>query len=195
MKRTFLTPLVLLLFSFSSNTINTEVIVFKDDFGKLAFKKDFLVVDYGTDKYLHNIKYVQMLIFLDRKNYLGSVDEKEYDRNKSKLINKYQEAAKKKLPVFEYTNKSLRVERINKRCYFFYYEQLVELDFGRKMSGGGYCIGGHQGEYQVKEKNIIVILYYDGIYKYGERISKDEKDNIKSHYDFTPEHLKTMILN
>jgi hypothetical protein len=49
-------------------------------------------VDYATEKYLQGVgKYVQMLVFLDKKNYLGSVDEKEYNRNKSTILKKYQD--------------------------------------------------------------------------------------------------------
>jgi hypothetical protein len=193
MKTVSLTLMMFVLTSFNTSK-EKEQIIFKDEFGKLAIKKDFIVVDYSTDKYLQGEgKYVQMLVFLDKKNYLGSVSEKEFNQNKSTLIKKYQEEAKKKMPVFDYTNKSLRIERKNKRCFFFYYEQLIELDFGRLMSDGRYCIGGHNSELQCKEKNIIVTLYYDGIYKYGERILKDEKDNIKSRVDFGSEHRKSVI--
>lgn len=179
----------------SFNTSNTkEELLFKDEYGRISVKKDFIVVDYATEKYLQGAgKYVQMLVFLDKKNYLGSVDEKEYNRNKSTILKKYQEEAKKKMPVFDYTNKSLRIERRNKRYYFFYYEQLIELEFGRKMDDGRYCVGGHNSELQCKEKNLIITLYYDGIYKYGERILKDEKDNIKTRIDFTNEHRKSVI--
>jgi hypothetical protein len=38
-----------------------------------------------------------------------------------------------------------------------------------------------------------VTLYYDGAYVYGERIFKDNNDNIKSRVDFTPEHRKSAI--
>lgn len=193
MKTVSLTLLMFVLTSFNTSK-EKEEILFKDEFGKLAIKKDFIVVDYSTDKYLQGEgKYVQILVFLDKKNYLGSVSEKEFNQNKSTLIKKYQEDAKKKMPVFDYTNKSLRIERKNKRCFFFYYEQLIELDFGRLMSDGRYCVGGHNSELQCKEKNIIVTLYYDGVYKYGERILKDEKDNIKSRVDFGSEHRKTAI--
>lgn len=193
MKTVSLTLLMFVLTSFNTSK-EKEQIIFKDEFGKLAIKKDFIVIDYSTDKYLQGEgKYVQMLVFLDKKNYLGSVSEKEFNQNKSTLIKKYQEEAKKKMPVFDYTNKSLRIERKNKRCFFFYYEQLIELDFGRLMSDGRYCVGGHNSELQCKEKNIIVTLYYDGVYKYGERILKDEKDNIKSKVDFSLEHRKSVI--
>jgi hypothetical protein len=193
MKTVSLTLMMFVLTSFNTSK-EKEQIIFKDEFGKLAVKKDFIVIDYSTDKYLQGEgKYVQMLVFLDKKNYLGSVSEKEFNQNKSILIKKYQEEAEKKMPVFDYTNKSLRIERKNKRCFFFYYEQLIELDFGRLMSDGRYCVGGHNSELQCKEKNIIVTLYYDGIYKYGERIIKDEKDFIKSRVDFGPEHQKSAI--
>jgi hypothetical protein len=193
MKKTSLTLLLLVLSSFNTTKTKDELL-FKDDYGKLAIKKDFIVVNYATEKYLQGVgKYVQMLVFLDKKNYLGSVDENEYKRNKLAVVKKYHEEAKKRMPVFDYTNKSLRIERRNKRCYFFYYEQLIELEFGRKMDDGRYCVGGHNSELQCKEKNLIITLYYDGIYKYGERILKDEKDNIKSRVDFGPEHRKSAI--
>lgn len=193
MKTVSLTLMMFVLTSFNTSK-EKEQIIFKDEFGKLAIKKDFIVVNYSTDKYLQGEgKYVQILVFLDKKNYLGSVSEKEFNQNKSTLIKKYPEEAKKKMPVFDYTNKSLRIERKNKRCFFFYYEQLIELEFGRKMDDGRYCVGGHNSELQCKEKNIIITLYYDGIYKYGERIIKDEKNNIKSRTDFSPEHRKSAI--
>lgn len=192
MKKISLTLLMLVLTSFNT-TKTKEELLFKDEYGKLSIKKDFIVVNFDTEKYLYDIRYVQMLVFLDKKNYLGSVDEKEYNRNKSTILKKYQDEAKKKMPVFDYTNKSLRIERRNKRCYFFYYEQLIELEFGRKMDDGRYCVGGHNSELQCKEKNLIITLYYDGIYKYGERILKDEKDIIKSRTDFGQEHRKSAI--
>ena len=194
MKTTFLTSLIFILSSFTISIKDKEQQLFKDGYGKLAIKKDFIVLNYEIGKYLQgNGKYVQMIVFLDKKNYVGSVEEKEYIINKSNILKKYQEEAKKKMPVFDYTNKSLRIERRNKRYYFFYYEQLIELEFGRKMDDGRYCVGGHNSELQCKEKNIIVTLYYDGIYKYGERIIKDDKNNIKSRTDFGPEHRKSAI--
>jgi hypothetical protein len=186
----------LLLFVLSSfNTTNTkENFLFKDEYGKLDLKKDFIVINYSTEKYLQGKgKYVQMLVFLNHKNYLGTVDEKEYLRNKSVVIKKFQEKLKNTMRIFSYNDKSLRMEIKHNRCYFFYYEQLISLDFGRKMSDGRYCVGGHHSELQCKEKNIIVTLYYDGAYVYGERIFKDDNDNIKSRVDFTPEHRKSAI--
>jgi hypothetical protein len=193
MKTLSLTSLMLVLTLFNTSK-EKEEIIFKDEFGKLAIKKDFIVVDYSVDKYLQGEgKYVQMLVFLDKKNYLGSVSESEFKSNKSSLIKKYQEEAKKKMRAFDYTNKSLRVEKKNNRMYFFYYEQLIDLDFGRKMNDGRYCVGGHNMELQCQEKNIIITLYYDGIYKFGERIVKDDNDNIKSRIDFSPEHRKSAV--
>jgi hypothetical protein len=182
-----------ILISFNTSKEKEEVL-FKDDFGKLAIKKDFIVIDYTLDRYFKGEgKYVQMLVFLDKKNYLGSVSESDYKSNKVSILKKYQEEAKKKMHEFYYTNKSLRMEKKNNRMYFFYYQQLIGIDFGRKMDDGRYCVGGHLMELQCKEKNIIITLYYDGFYKYGERIIKDEKDNIKSRIDFSSEHRKTVI--
>ena len=193
MKTLSLTLLLFVLTSFNTSK-EKEEIIYKDDYGKLAIKKDFIIVDYSVDKYLQGEgKYVQMLVFLDKKNYLGSVSESEFKSNKSSLIKKYQEEAKKKMRAFDYTNKSLRVEKKNNRMYFFYYEQLIDLDFGRKMNDGRYCVGGHNMELQCQEKNIIITLYYDGIYKFGERIVKDDNDNIKSRIDFSPEHRKSAV--
>lgn len=193
MKTLSLTLLMFVLTSFNTSK-EKEELLFKDEYGKISVKKDFIVVDYSVDKYLQGDgKYVQLLVFSDKKNYLGSVDEKEYNRNKLSVLKKYQEETKKKMHVFDYTDKSLRMEKKNKRCYFFFYEQLIDLDFGRLMSDGRYCVGGHNSELQCKEKNIIVTLYYDGIYKYGERIMKDDNNNIKSRVDFTSEHRKSII--
>jgi hypothetical protein len=193
MKTLSLTLLLFVLTSFNTSK-EKEEIIFKDEFGKLAIKNDFIVVDYSVDKYIQGEgKYVQMLVFLDKKNYLGSVSESEFKSNKSSLIKKYQEEVKKKLREIYYNNKFLRVEKKNNRMYFFYYEQLIDLDFGRKMNDGRYCVGGHNMELQCKEKNIIVTLYYDGVYKFGERIIKDENDNIKSRIDFSSEHRKSAV--
>lgn len=193
MKTLSLTLLMFVLTSLNTSKEKEEVI-FKDEFGKLAIKKDFIVVDYPVDKYLQGEgKYVQMLVFLDKKNYLGSVSESEFKSNKSLLIKKYQVEVKKKLREVYYNNKFLRVEKKNNRMYFFYYEQLIDLDFGRKMNEGRYCVGGHNMELQCKEKNIIVTLYYDGVYKFGERIVKDENGNIKSRIDFSSEHRKSVV--
>lgn len=193
MKTLSITLLLFVLSSFS--TTNTkENILFKDEYGTLDLKKDFIVVNYSTEKYLEGKgKYVQMLVFLNHKNYIGTVDEKEYLRNKTAVIKKFQEKLKNTMRGFSYNDKSLRMEMKHNRCYFFYYEQLIELEFGKLMTDGRYCVGGHKSELQCKEKNIIVTLYYDGAFVYGERIFKDEHDNIKSSVDFTPEHRKSVI--
>jgi len=119
MKTLSLTLLMFVLTSFKTSK-EKEELLFKDEYGRIALKKEFIVLDYSVDKYLQGQgKYVQLLVFLDKKNYLGSVDEKEYSRNKFSILKKYQEEAKKKMPVFDYTDKSLRIEKKNNRCYFF----------------------------------------------------------------------------
>lgn len=194
MKATFLTPLLVILFSFTTNSVNKDVILFKNEKGSLSFKKDFLIVNFDTDSYVKGkINFVEILVFLDKKNYLGSVSDSEYNSKKVDLIEKYQKELKKKFYMHNYSQKILRVESRNNRHYFFYYEQLVEVGFGRLMEDGRYCIGGYKGEYQIKEKNIIVTMYVDGFYKYGEKISKDINDNIITRKDFSSEHRKTTL--
>jgi hypothetical protein len=61
------------------------------------------------------------------------------------------------------------------------------------MSDGRFCVGANNLDFQVKEKNIIVTLYLNGVYKYGEKIVKDKSDAIISRKNFTLEHLKTAI--
>jgi hypothetical protein len=61
------------------------------------------------------------------------------------------------------------------------------------MSDGRYCVGANNIDFQVKEKSIIVNLYINGFYEYGEKITKDKLDNIITKSDFTLEHRKTSI--
>jgi len=61
------------------------------------------------------------------------------------------------------------------------------------MSDSRYCVGANNIDFQVKEKSIIVNLYINGFYKYGEKITKDKLDNIITKSDFTTEHRKTSI--
>ena len=69
MKTLSLTLLMFVLISFNTSK-EKEEIIYKDDYGKLAIKKDFIVVDYSVDKYLQGEgKYVQMLVVVDKKNY------------------------------------------------------------------------------------------------------------------------------
>ena len=193
MKTPFLTPLLFLLFSFTTNSSSKEIILFKSEKGCISFKKDFLLVNFDTESYLNKISFIEILVFLDKKIYLGSVSEAEYNVKKINLIEKYQKVVKEKYNFYNYSKKILRVENKSGRCYFFYYDQLVELDFGTLMSDGRYCVGGYKGEYQIKEKNIIVTMYMDGVYKYGEKVFKDKNDAITSRKDFALENQKTAL--
>ena len=72
MKTLSLTLLMFVLTSFNISTPKEELL-FKDEYGKLSVNKDFIVVDYATEKYLQGVgKYVQMIVFLDKKNYFVS---------------------------------------------------------------------------------------------------------------------------
>ena len=194
MRITFLTPLLLFLLSFTSNPLSKNEVLYKSKKGTLSIEKDFIKVNFDIDYYRRGEgDYVEILVLLDRKNYLGSVDEPEYNKNKIFLIEKYQKELMNKFNSFDYSKKNLRVEKRNRRCYFFYYEQLVKIDIGRKMSDGRYCVGANNIDFQVKEKNIIVNLYINGFYKYGEKIIRDKDNNVMMRNDFTSEHRKTSI--
>lgn len=194
MRITFLTPLLFFLLSFTPNPLGKKEVLYKSKKGTLSIEKDFIKVNFDIDYYRRGEgDYVEILVLLDRKNYLGSVDEPEYNMNKIFLIEKYQKELMNKFDSYDYSQKLLRVEKKNRRCYFFYYEQLVKIDIGRKMSDGRYCVGANNIDFQVKEKNIIVTLYINGFYKYGEKITKDKDNNITMRNDFTSEHRKTSI--
>lgn len=194
MRITFLTPLLFFLLSFTPNPLSKKEVLYKSKKGTLSIQKDFIKVNFDVDYYRRGDgDYVEILVLLDRKNYLGSVDEPEYNKNKIFLIEKYQKELMNKFNSFDYSKKNLRVEKRNRRCYFFYYEQLVKIDIGRKMSDGRYCVGANNIDFQVKEKNIIVNLYINGFYKYGEKITRDKYNNVTLRNDFTLEHRKTSI--
>jgi len=194
MRITFLSPLLLFLLSFTSNPISKKEVLYKCKKGTLSIEKDFIKVNFDIDYYRRGEgDYVEILVLLDRKKYLGSVDEPEYNMNKIFLIEKYQKELMNKFDFYDYSQKLLRVEKKNRRCYFFYYEKLVKIDIGRKMSDGRYCVGANNIDFQVKEKNIIITLYINGFYKYGEKITKDKDNNITIRNDFTSEHRKTSI--
>jgi cytochrome oxidase Cu insertion factor (SCO1/SenC/PrrC family) len=63
MKKISLTLLLLVLSSFKTTKTKDELL-FKDEYGKLSIKKDFIVVNFDTEKYLYDIRYVQMIVFL-----------------------------------------------------------------------------------------------------------------------------------
>ena len=194
MKQTTMLLLMFLLLSFTPVQKSKKEVLYKCEKGNLILDNDFLKINFDENFYYRGEgSFVEMLVLLDKKNYLGSVDEFDYKTNKSFLVKKYQKELEAKFNFYNYSEKILRMEKRNKRCYFFYYEQLVEIDFGRLLPSGKICIGGHKGDYQIKEKNIIVTLYLDGKFKYGEKISRDVNYNIVERKNFLSEHLKTAI--
>jgi hypothetical protein len=194
MKNSILIVLLLVLSSFAINSDSKKEVLYKTEKGTLILDKDFLKINFSKDYYLRGEgSFVDMLVLNDKKNYLGSVEESDYKINKMNLIQKYQSELKKKFNFYNYSEKILRVEKRNRKCYFFYYEQLAQVSFGDRMPSGKICIGGHIGDYQVREKNIIVTLYLDGKFKYGEKIARDADYNIVERKDFLPLHLKTIV--
>ena len=194
MKNSILIVLLLALSSFSIKSYSKREVLYKTEKGTLILDKDFLKINFSKDYYLRGEgSFVDMLVLHDKKNYLGSVEESDYKINKINLIQKYQSELKKKFNFYNYSDKILRVEKRNRKCYFFYYEQLAQVSFGDRLPSGKICIGGHIGDYQVREKNIIVTLYLDGKFKYGEKIARDSDYNVIERKDFLSEHLKTSV--
>jgi hypothetical protein len=194
MKKPFLIVLVLILSSFAIKSESKKEVLYKTDKGNLTLEKDFFQVNFDIDYYRRGEgNHIEILVLSDEKKYLGSVDESDYQINKLFLIDKYNDELKKIFNKFDYSDRILRVEKRNRKCYFFYYKQLVEIEIGRLMSDGRYCVGAHNTKFQVREKRIIITLYLDGKYKYGEKISRDVNFNIVERKDFLSEHLKTII--
>ena len=194
MKIISLTLALFFLVAFTSIPVSKDVVLYKTEKGTLSINKDFIKVNFDINYYRRGEgDFVEVLVLTDNKNYLGSVEEREYFINKVFLIEKYQKKLIEKFGTYDFSEKILRVEKKNRRFYFFYYDQLVKIDIGRKMSDGRYCVGANNIDFQVKEKSIIVNLYINGFYKYGEKITKDKLDNIITKSDFTTEHRKTSI--
>ena len=192
MKNSILIVLLVALSSFAIKSDSKKEVLYKTEKGNLTLEKDFFEVNFDIDFYKRGEgNHVEIFVFSDEKKYLGSVDETDYKINKLTLINKYNDELKKIFNQFDYSDRILRVEKRNRKCYFFYYEQLAQVSFGDRMPSGKICIGGHIGDYQVREKNIIVTLYLDGKFKYGEKIARDADYNIVERKDFLSEHLRT----
>jgi hypothetical protein len=192
MKNSILIVLLLVLSSFAIKSDSKKEVLYKTEKGNLTLDKDFFEVNF--DYYRRGEgNHVEIFVFSDEKKYLGSVDETDYKINKLIFINKYNDELKKIFNQFDYSDRILRVEKRNRKCYFFYYNQLAEIEIGRLMSDGRYCIGAHNTKFQVREKRVIITLYLDGKYKYGEKMSRDSNYKIVDRKDFMMEHLKTTV--
>ena len=194
MKNSILIVLLLVLSSFAINSDSKKEVLYKTEKGNLTLEKDFFEVNFDIDYYRRGEgNHIELFVFSDEKKYLGSVDEADYKLNKSTLLVKYNKELKKEFDEYDYSDKALRIEKRNKKCYFFYYNQLAEIEIGRLMSDGRYCVGAHNTKFQVREKRVIITLYLDGKYKYGEKFSRDVNYNIVERKDFLSEHLKTSV--
>jgi ribosomal protein L30E len=194
MKNSILIVLLLALSSFAIKSDSKKEVLYKTEKGNLTLEKDFFEVNFDINFYKRGEgNHVEIFVFSDEKKYLGSVDETDYKINKLTLINNYNDELKKIFNQFDYSDRILRVEKRNRKCYFFYYNQLAEIEIGRLMSDGRYCVGAHNTKFQVREKRVIIILYLDGKYKYGEKMSRDSNYKIVDRKDFMMEHLKTTV--
>ena len=194
MKYPILVILLFMLFSFAPNNDVKQEVLYKSEKGLLAIEKDFFKLNFDIDYYRRGEgNHVEILVTTDEKKYLGSVEESEYKMNKSALVKKYREELSKLFGEFDYSDRILRVEKRNRKCYFFYYDQLTYVQIGRLMSDGRYCVGANDYKFQVREKRVIVTLFLDGQLKYGEKFSRDANYKIVERKDFMMEHLKTVI--
>jgi hypothetical protein len=194
MKNSILIVLLLVLSSFSIKSDSKKEVLYKTEKGNLTLEKDFFEVNFDIDFYRRGEgNHIEIFVFSDEKKYLGSVDEADYKLNKSTLLVKYNKELKKEFDEYDYSDKALRIEKRNKKCYFFYYNQLAEIEIGRLMSDGRYCVGAHNTKFQVREKRVIITLYLDGKYKYGEKIARDSQYKVVERKDFLSEHLKTSV--
>ena len=194
MKHPILVILLFVLFSFAPNNDVKQEVLYKSEKGLLAIEKDFFKLNFDIDFYRRGEgNHVEILVTTDEKKYLGSVEESEYKMNKTALVKKYRAELSKLFGEFDYSDRILRVEKRNRKCYFFYYDQLSYVQIGRLMSDGRYCVGAHDYKFQVREKRVIVTLYLDGQLKYGEKFSRDANYKIVERKDFMMEHLKTVI--
>ena len=63
----------------------------------MSINKDFIKVNFDINYYRRGEgDFVEVLVLTDNKNYLGSVEEREYFINKVFLIEKYQKEFKTK---------------------------------------------------------------------------------------------------
>lgn len=194
MKNSILIGLLLALSSFAIKSDSKKEVLYKTEKGNLTLEKDFFEVNFDINFYKRGEgNHVEIFVFSDEKKYLGSVDETDYKINKFILINKYNDELKKIFNQFDYSDKILRVEKRNKKCYFFYFEQLASIEIGRLTKEGKYCVGAHNTKFQVTENRVIISLYLDGKFKYGEKIARDSKYNIVARKDFLSEHLRTSV--
>jgi hypothetical protein len=194
MKNSILIVLLLVLSSFTINSDSKKEVLYKNEKGNLTLEKDFFEVNFDINFYKRGEgNHVEIFVFSDEKKYLGSVDDTDYKINKLILINKYNDELKKVFNQFDYSDRILRVEKRNRKCYFFYYNQLAEIEIGRLMSDGRYRVGAHNTKFQLREKKVIITLYLDGKYKYGEKIARDSQYKVVERKDFLSEHLKTFV--
>ena len=186
----------LTLFFASSFTIapkETASVLYQYEKGKLSVQKDFLQLNFDINYYYRGEgDFIEILVMGEEKKYLGSVDESTYKNNRAQLINQYNAELTKIFDDYDYSDKMLRVERRNKKCYFYYYDHLSYVQVGRLLKDGRYCVGAHNYQFQVRESRILVALYLNGELKYGEKLYRDNNYKIVARKDFKLEHLKTI---
>lgn len=151
---------------------------------KVYFEKSFYYDNQGD--------YVEIFVFKDVKKYIGSTSEKEFILDKKKYLNDYHNKIKSlSLNPFDSPKQFLRLEKKNKRIYFYHQEQMVYVDFGKKIGDENYCLVGHKKALQIKETNFNVALYLNGNLKMACSVNKNKDQTLHSITDITNDFRKS----
>ena len=106
MKIISLTLSLFFLVAFTSIPVSKDVVLYKTEKGKLSINKDFIKVNFDINYYRRGEgDFVEVLVLTDNKNYLGSVEEREYFINKVFLIEKYQKELIEKFGTYDFHKK------------------------------------------------------------------------------------------
>jgi hypothetical protein len=174
MKKIMYTLIVFLLLSATIKDSNS--VLYSYDKGSIAFSKGHLMLSFKEFDYINGVgDRIECFVSLNKKIYLGSENLGEYKTGVKFYNEKYQTILKSKLDIINYNPKLLRTETRNNRIYFYYNDHLITADIGRRTDDGRICIGANKYDFQVKEKNIVVVLYINNQLKYHQNlmISKD----------------------
>lgn len=172
--------------NFSNNEKPRTVVLYTYEKGTIKLDEDFLTLQYDLDYYRRGKgDVVELYVFSDKRIFIGSVDEKSFEANKSKYLKEYESMVKSRD-----SDSPLRIERKNKRVFFFYYERLVSWSFGHQISECRYCIGGHNASFQIKESYFNVALFLNGKLTYAAKVIKDDKQNFTKTIDMWDEYYR-----
>jgi trehalose-6-phosphate synthase len=168
-------PLIALIL-LSATVKDTNTVLYSYEKGKIEYSKGHLMLSFKESDYIKGVgDRIECFVTLNKKHYLGSENLGGYKMAVRPYIEKYQTILKSKLDIIDYNPKLLRTETRNNKIYFYYNDHLITADIGRRTDDGRICVGANNYNFQVKEKNILVVLYINNQLKYHQNlmISKD----------------------